>query len=404
MAVFKVGPRNWGYRAYLGYDPETGKRITYQETGFPTKREAQRAEEEIKGLGRKVVSIDKHLLFGDYMLDYLETHKKGRPSYKNEKWYTERYIIPHLGKIKLNSLTSDHIQKFYRKLLDEGAIKKRTSDGKPKGLAPRTVSRIHSIVSHALNTAYEQGKIAKNPMDGVVPPRIPKPNPVGWDEEEAAAFLREARRQNNRYYPLFLLAISIGARPGEILGLKWENVNLHKGYIIIDKSLAAAGPAAKTGQVKTDDSRRFVYLPDNVVEELKAHRRRQMEEARRSKKQPYNPEGFVFVNTAGNPVHIENIRNRDMKRIAEAAGVRPLTPHGLRHTFATIALVRNINPKLVAEITGHSTVKTLLDMYSRVTPPASRSATSIVSTAIQEAEEELNEENWNMDDNEDDQL
>lgn len=398
MAVFQVGPKNWGFRTYLGYDPRTGKRITHQKSGFRTKREAQKAENEMKGNAQRGIKVDRNQMFGDYLLEYLETYKKGRPSYETEKWYAEKYIIPHLGKIKLQAISADHIQKFYRAMLDGGAIAKKTSDGKPKGLAPRTVSRMHSIISHALNTAAKTKRIPHSPMNEVIPPRIPRPNPKGWDDEEAAAFLAEAKRQNNRYYTLFLLAISTGARPGEILGLKWENVNLRKGYIIIDKGLKKAGPDSETGEVKTDGSRRMIYIHPNVVEELRKHRWRQQEEARNSKIKPFNPEGYVFVNRAGNPVPIDNLRNRDMKRIAEAAGVRPLSPHGLRHTFATIALIRNVNPRLVAEVTGHSTVKTLLDIYSRVTPSVSSAAAFAVNDALEEAEEEINDENDDNDD------
>lgn len=384
MAVFKVGPKNWGYRIYLGYDPKTKKRKTKTKKGFPTEKAARQAEAEARQKYGRIKDIDAgKVTFAQYMKEYLETYRKNRPSYETEKWYTDLYIIPHLGQYKLEEITADIIEKYYAFLLEQGSYTKKDKNGNPKGLSLGTVRRVHSILSRAFKVAYKKKKIAENPMHDIEHLAEPKPDPRGWDPEEAARFLAVAK-ERSPYYMIYRLGLAIGARPGELLALKWRNVNLRKGYIIIEEGLKKAGPNSKTGAVKTDSSYRTIYLPPDIIEELKEYKKKQEEMARKAEVKPWNPEGFVFVGRTGNPIHPENLR-RNMRIICEAANVRYISPHGLRHTFATIALQENIHPKKVAEITGHASIETLIDMYSRYIPPSSQSVVSSVTQVIDQA-------------------
>lgn len=183
--------------------------------------------------------------------------------------------------------------------------------------------------------------------------------------EQARAFLKTA--SGGRLEALYLLAIHTGLRQSELLGLKWEDVDLEAKRLSVRRILSAAknGPTFTTPK---NNKSRCVRLTLGATEALQAHRQRQVEEREKLGK-PWRDHGLVFCSQVGTPLNRNNIHTRSFKPLVARAGLPPtLRFHDLRHTFATLMLKGGEHPKVVQEMMGHATINITLDTYSHVLP------------------------------------
>ncbi len=184
-----------------------------------------------------------------------------------------------------------------------------------------------------------------------------------WDASQLKAFL--AHVADDRLAGLWILAATSGARRGELLGLRWRDVDLDAGRIHIRQTLAVTNGQPYISTPKTPRSRRSVSLDSGTVTALKAHRRRQLEE-KLAGGPAWVDTGLVFVREDGSWLHPERGVSRLFTRHVRDAGLPPLSLHGLRHSYATIALGAGVHPKIVSERLGHSSIAITLDCYSSV--------------------------------------
>ena len=179
-------------------------------------------------------------------------------------------------------------------------------------------------------------------------------------------FLAEARR-SSAHYPLYLAALTTGMRQGELLGLRWRDVDLPLGIVSIQQTLYRLGKTLFTKEPKSPRSRRSVALPPLLVETLS---RVQMAQAtyRQTIRSEYEDHALVFYQPNGKPLHAHNIVQRDFRRVMNRAGVPQIRFHDLRHCHATLLLQQGVHPKIVQERLGHATIGMTLDTYSHVVP------------------------------------
>ena len=178
----------------------------------------------------------------------------------------------------------------------------------------------------------------------------------------------------DRLEALYILAITTGLRQGELLALKWEDVDLKRGMLRVRRTLTRTGGKVSLGEPKTKKSRRSVNLTAAAVEALQPHLSRQLEEIERMGSL-YRPGGLVFANESGGVINPSNLRNRSFARLIKRADLPSTTRfHGLRHTCATLLLSSNVNPKIVSEILSHASIAITLDTYSHVLPTMQESA------------------------------
>lgn len=311
--------------------------------------------------GRLVYDTGK-LTVGEYLDRWLSDSVKGivkETTYANYSYISRVHISPALGHLKLKNLTPAQVRGFYGE-------KYRT------GLAAATVRKMHVVLRKALAQAVSDGLIPRNAANGVKTPRVSAPgeeiNPL--DPDECDAFLKAA--QEERFEALYVLAIHCGLREGELLTLRWEDVDLEaaKPAVLVRRTLTRGeegrgwviGPTTKSGKG------RRVRLTRQAVAALKDHRKRQLEERMRLAGR-WQDEDLVFANENGSLFNPSNLRRRSFRRIKTRSGVREdLRFHDLRHTCATLLLSEGVNAKVVSEMLGHASITITLNTYSHVLP------------------------------------
>lgn len=212
----------------------------------------------------------------------------------------------------------------------------------------------------------------KTPATGIVQPNYATQSKARANTKRVLVALPDSTNG-----PLIAVAVLTGLRRGELLGLKWENVDLERGEISIVRSLQRVRWQGLVAvPPKTDTSRRLVPLPPQAVEALREQRRRQL--LARLKAGPlWNEGGWVFTTALGNPIQPSDVSRR-FPRLLEKAGLPRIRFHDLRHTTATLLLSERVHPKIVAALLGHSTVQLTLDTYSHVVPSLAREAAAVL--------------------------
>jgi integrase len=253
-------------------------------------------------------------------------------------------------------------------------------------LSAATVKKMHVVLRKALSQAVSDGLIPRNAADGVKPPRVSAPGEEirPLDPEECAAFLKASHRE--RLEVLYVLAIHCGLREGELLALRWEDVDLEaaKPALLVRRTFTRGengrgwimGASTKSGRG------RRVRLTPRAAAALKDHRKRQLEERMRLAGL-FSDQGLVFPSETGSLLNPSNLRNRSFKRIKWRSGVREdLRFHDLRHTCATLLLSEGVNAKVVSELLGHASIIITLNTYSHVLPDMQDSAANAMEAAL----------------------
>ena len=301
-----------------------------------------------------ILATGRQQKLGTYVTGWLEnTHKLAvrESTYYQYKIVIERHIIPHLGHIMLRQLTPQHVALFYGKLLQSGLSDKRVRD-------------IHKVLHRALDQAVEWNIVPRNVCDVVKPPRVAQQEMQALSPEQARRLL--AATEEHRLSALFTLALITGMREGELLGLRWTDIDYQSKCLHVNRTVARIGNLGiKITEPKTARSRRRIALPDLILQVLQDHRRAQ--EAQRKDEQ-WNAEQWVFCNREG---HVQDAGSlwHIWKGALEKAGLpREMHFHGLRHSAATILLSMGVPMKVVQEILGHSNISTTLGTYIHVMP------------------------------------
>src|SRR5829696_127501 len=215
---------------------------------------------------RGIVVDDKNLTVSEYLDRFLEDVQRGslrESTYSRDKYLITNHVKPTLGRVKLKNLTAMHLQRLYREKRDAG-------------LSASTVQKIHHVLHKALAQAVRWDLIARNPTDNVKAP-TPTPKEMHPLSAHEARKLLEAA-QGDRLEALYMLAIHTGMRRGELLGLKWGDVDLDGQTVRIRRTLTRKGTGYVLGEPKTKKSRRTVKLTQKAVETLRSHRARQAQE------------------------------------------------------------------------------------------------------------------------------
>ncbi|MFD6353225.1 tyrosine-type recombinase/integrase [Nocardia tengchongensis] len=413
--------KTWGYRFRNPMpDPVSGKREWVTEDGFRTEREAwkacRKAITEAEN-GRHVAN--SRCTMREFLIDeWLPAIKLvvDATTYDNWKNYTNAYVVPHLGDVRVQQITDRKLIAFYALLLERGRVKTDNNirmyrfwveqvaagiDPRPMdivrecgvgyhaaraavrryrqgrvptelnpGLSPKSVRSVHTMLHRAFADAKQWKFVTVNPVSGVKPPRVGRRRPTVWTAEQVRRFLLHVR--TDRFYPLFLLAATTGMRRSELCGLRWEAVDLDGGYLSMQEARVVVSGRAQSSDGKSEGSRRRTALDRRTITALRAWQAVQSIE-QEGFGDHYDQGGFVFTWEDGRPVHPDSIRERFVTWAAEV-GLPPIRLHDMRHSYATNSLRNGINPKVVSERIGHASVAFTLDVYSHVLPGVDRDA------------------------------
>ena len=276
------------------------------------------------------------------------------------------HIQPALGNLKLKSVTPAHVRGLYREKLQAG-------------LSPRTVQYIHVTLHKALKQAVADGLIPRNTTEAVRPPQVRKEEIRPLDAEQVKALFGAA--QGDRLEALYILAVHTGLRQGELLGLKWGDVDLEAGTLQVRRTLTTAKGGPVLSSPKTKGSRRTVKLSQTALEALRNHLERQLREIDQAG-DLWHENGLIFATESGDFLNRHYITMHRFKPLLKRAELPQIRFHDLRHTCATLLLLKNVNPKVVSEMLGHATIAITLDTYSHVLPNMQNEAAAAMEDAL----------------------
>ncbi len=304
-------------------------------------------------------------------------------------WSLDHYVRPAFGGKRLDQVTPLVIQGHFQALAEQvftrrvRSPKARPDEDAPEKGAPafitreyrlsaRTVRYAQSVLSAALKQAVRWRILAYNPAADVDKIRQPRREMQALGAEDARLFL--AAIEGARHEALFKLAIFTGMRPGEYLGLRWQDLDLKKGAITVQRTLVKTADGYRLDEPKTDRSRRTIPIPASVVDALRRHKAEQLEERLKLGGSWEQPD-LVFTNELGGFLERQNLLHRHFRKALKAAGL-PVTLrlYDLRHTAATLLLAAGVHPKVASERLGHASITMTLDTYSHVMPDMQREA------------------------------
>ena len=311
----------WEGRYTIGRDPKTGKAVIKNVLGrtqAEVKEKLKRAIDENRGLD--VIKSGEYTV-GKWLDLWYESYAKVkmRPSsYLTYRGYIDNHIKPYIGNISLSKLTTLDLQTLYKKLLAEGRVERIEAQKQPKGLSAKTVRNIHQIISSALKLANEQRLIAHNPADGCALPKAERKEMQTLPVEQLTSFLREAK--DSGVFALYYIDLTTGLRRGELLGLKWSDIDLEKGDLRVQRQIGRIDGKIIEMPLKTKNAYRTLPLSADAIDILMQQRRK-----------TGNSE-WVFPSPTGGPMSPDSVLHM-LHRVLKRAGLPKVRFHDLRHPY-----------------------------------------------------------------------
>jgi integrase len=373
------GENSWNLRVYAGRDAVTGRKISVERTVRGNKREASKA------LAAMVVAVDRRPAAsarkGTVALLCREWLDQASPSFspktvQTTRMYIEDPIIPALGSIPVTKLTPADLDRFYRQLLEVG---------RSRGpYAPATIRRVHGIIRRALTQGVRWGWITHNPAIDASPPKVPMKELKPPNPDQVVQLFRLAQESDPELATFIMLAASSGARRGELIALRWNDFDLDRGRLSIERGIVLVDGDLIEQGTKTHQSRR-ISLDAGTVSALKTHQARVTERAHQAAS-AITSESFIFshVVDGSSPWHPDST-TRAFRKICQQAGVTGVRLHDLRHYVATRLLAAGVDVRTVAGRLGHRNPSTTLNVYSHFVPETDQEAAEALGQIFDDA-------------------
>ena len=346
-----------------------GKRRQLTRGGFATRVEARAALRQMVLSGSTADVASHRLTVEDYLKQWLEGKRALRPStLKSYREHIDLYLVPNLGQLRLKDVSAAHVDQLISR------IASRTH----RPLSAATIRRIHATFRTALNAAVRRRLIPYNPALQVdLPVEDHEPVTV-WTHQQLAQFLTSAR--DDRLQVLYYLVALTGLRRGEVLGLRWTDIDLDRRLVSIRRQVVQLGGQVHIGPPKTRAGRRVVPIDQGTAEALRKHRAAQQQE-QCAWGDGWDDSGHVFTREDGRRINPEYVSRR-FKTLSHQAGLPEIRFHGLRHTSASIALTAGVAMKVVSERLGHSTTGITADLYTHVSPAVAQDAADAIARLV----------------------
>ena len=355
-------------------DPATGQRRQRSAGTHRTRRAAEEALTAALGkVQRGTWSDPSKMTLHEFLVEeWLATLDHRPNTLDNYAAMVQGWIIPALGGYRLTQLTPEVVRAFLASL--KGAPS-RTGRGE---ISDTTAAYVGSVLRIALAEATRRGLLQRNPATNIKRPKVQTAEMKTWTAEEAQRFEESVR--GDRLHALWVLAMALGMRRGELLGARWADIDLEGGLLSVRQQLhEVRNGRGVFGKPKTDRSIRRLALDPRIVATLRQHRARQLEE-RMAWGPGWTDSGLVFTREDGSPIPPRSLTQM-FGRLVRQTGLRVLRFHDLRHTHATLSLLANQHPTVVAARLGHS-VTMLTDRYSHVLETVAADSASEVAGLV----------------------
>ena len=357
----KNGETRYLFQTYLGIDPLTGKERRTTRRGFKTQKEAKQAERNLlldveeNGLPSNQSDGFQDPTFEELAQLWLENYKTTvKPStFENVKSKVEKMTEEHFKELKLKKITVAYCQRVVIKLSKSYVL----------------YNHYLSVINRIFKYAVLMDVLNSNPFDKVIKPKSRQTQRKGnfLTKEELKEFLKLAKTTTLSYFfPLVHLMSYTGLRQGEALALKWSDIDFENKKITVNKTAVRIKEKQTLQTPKTKNSKRVISIDSATLSILKSWKKDQIKIYFKNGKHFEGDENFIFTNQRGEWVHIHNFI-RYFKRFIADHGLKPITPHGLRHTHASLLFSAGVEPKNISDRLGHSTVQITLDLYTHIT-------------------------------------
>jgi integrase len=370
-SIYKLANGRWQGAVDLGW--KDGQRIRKRVTRKTRREVVLEMRELVAKAERGQLRPERAPTLAEWLDTYVAEVAQGRVrpstlvSYQS---HIAHHLKPGLGRHRIDQLRPQHIAAFYRDRL--------------RTLSPASVRRIHAVLRRALTVAVRWGLITTNPAIMVDPPPMSSTEPQPYSLAEARAFLTAAA--TDRLSARWVLALSLGLRQGEALGLQWDDIDFPRGRLQVRRALRLQ-PGGELALVKTKTlrSNRTLPMPGPLSSALQAHRASQADELTRAA-DLWRDSDLVFTTAIGTPVHPRN-DYRAFQRIIKNAGLRRIRLHDLRHTAASVLLAQGVPARVVMEILGYSQISVTLNTYTHVDTSLTQEAADRMEQALWPDEE-----------------
>jgi integrase len=373
------GNDSWQLRVHAGRDQITGKKHYVERTFRGTKREASKALAALVGEAQRLSPKSGSKGTMEALLN--EWLEQATPSFSpktvtTSRTYINNAIVPAIGTIPASKLSPHDLDRFYRQLLEIGAGHGPYS--------PATIRRVHGIVRRALTQGVRWGWLAHNPAIDASPPRVPVKDLQPPTPEEVVELFKAAQESHPALATFIILAASSGARRGELIALRWKDIDLEHGVVNIERGIVLAGGQLIEQGTKTHQSRR-VTLDGPTRDALEEHR--SMADAESvAVGVRLGKESFVFSDAPDGSVPWRpDSTSRAFRELCRRTGVSGVRLHDLRHYVATRLLASGIDVRTVAGRLGHRNPATTLNVYAHFVPEADSEAAGALGALFEEA-------------------
>ena len=337
-------------------------------SGFKTKREAVIAKNNMLYEINKGLYVHNSKMGMDELLQKWMKKKKREVQETTLSTYevlVKKHISPYFKGKSIQSIKPITIEGFYDHLYDES------------NLSGTSVQKVHQLLKGCFDYAKKMELIAKSPLESIDRPKRDSSEVEVWDKEEVRLFLEKT--QDDPFHVAYLLGAIEGMRMGEVLGLRWKDIDIESKTLCIRQTLTFDGKKLKPG-AKNKSSQRTIGLTNETVDRLKNHKAQQ-DTIKEEFGSAYQDMDLVVCTSLGTPVNPSNLR-RSFNRNIKTLGMKKIRFHGLRHSHATICLSLNVHPKIVSERLGHSDIRVTLNTYSHLLPSIQNKAVDQISQAI----------------------
>ena len=373
MAHIRKRGKTYSYAIDIGQDPLTGKRKQINEGGFIRKKDAEAAARKVEMLidENRFVMLSNEI-FSEYIQSWFENHYRSRikqTSATNSKYLIEKHILREnsFAVKEIAKITTADIDHFYNLKIKDN-------------YSTSYIRKMHQLLNQAFSQAVKWKKITVNPVTDADPPSVKQEEMSIWSFDAIQAFLHTCKGE--RHYLTFLLAIYTGMRKGEILGLKWSDIDFDKKVIQVNRSVAYV---PKKGYIfttlKTKNSKRQIPIPEFVRNELRNHKEC-MEDWKELVGELYEDQDLIICTNTGTLQDARNV-TRVMNRIVKSANVPHIRFHDIRHTHASILISEGVDIVKISKRLGHANPKITLEFYAHLMPNADNDIADIFHKAVQ---------------------
>ena len=375
--------KKWYAVIYDGVNPATGNyRRRWVQAGTRRGDAEKLLADLVKRAHRGETVVSEKLTLEQYLRDrWLPIQEaRVRPStFSSYRRNIELHVVPALGKRPLDQLSPEDIDVFYAGLLKSGRKKRPGEKGPAKGLAPKTVHNIHVMLNKALSDAARKGTVVRNVVALADAPSLvarKRPEIKAWEVDQLVEFLDAI--ESHRLAPAFEFAANTGMRRGEVLGVRWRDIDLDARRVSVRQALVSVSYKVSISDVKTGTSRRTIDIEEDLVQVLRDWRKVRTEE--RDGVDPA-PDDLVFVKADGTSPH-PDIFSQLFDRTVAKIDVPDISLHDLRHTHATLLLKSGVPVKVVSERLGHANVAFTMNVYQHVLPGMQAAAAETFSLLL----------------------